>query len=880
MKDQGQLSLARVSFNASRLLIFVLVFGSLGSYLIFKSSAASTANITVSNTNVGTIQTNLSTNLVTWAPLNSTAGAQTKFNALHPPYVRIHLGDDGLPTMPEIQQNQWANNIAGNTESRPFENLDELVSEVYAAGQQPLMNVKFAPDWMWACYPNSIGVNGTQGVGAVKDLTFNTFAQYMARLVDYYNKGTMTTEQGVTINNPSGTAHKITYWELWNEPDLNNETPCAPSNGFGLTYQQYTTMWNAVTAAMLAEDSSLKFVGPATAGAQFGSSQTTGNQYVDYLMTNSVTKPTALSFHGYGYWDNTVSDKWVFDGDNSDPANNCCGGITDFVNGVNGIHSSYPTLPIWLTEVNVNADWGNDTHKRPWSEFAAAWWGAMFAQGAPINVGIIHQYDALDDVQFGLININNGNTFISYHVFALLNQYFPPGSTIISSSSDTSGVLSLAVKTPSGHISVLVVNRQLASNTVVSSCGAGGVPVTVTVNLSGFTAQSATLQQIDKNNVNCTTNTGIAPTVQSVNVAQPMTVTFPGYGIAVFDVTPNTLPPDTTPPVISGVSTTNITTTGATVNWTTDEIADSQVEYGPTTSYGSTTTLNTSLVTSHTVNLAGLSLGTTYHYRVISKDASGNTATGSDNTFSTPSSANLPTVSITAPSNGAYLRGTVAVTANATDDVSVAGVQFQRDGVNLGTEDTASPYTRNWNTVNFTDGSHVLTAIVRDGDGNLVTSSSVTVTVDNTPPTVSVSSPSAGATVSGTANLSASPTDAIGVAGVQFQVDGVNQGTEDTTSPYSLSWNTTGVTNGTHTITAIARDAAGNTTTSAAVTVTVAGGGAIQGDLNSDGHVNITDLSILLSHYGQSATASQGDINSDGTVTILDLSTMLSHYGT
>jgi hypothetical protein len=59
------------------------------------------------------------------------------------------------------------------------------------------------------------------------------------------------------------------------------------------------------------------------------------------------------------------------------------------------------------------------------------------------------------------------------------------------------------------------------------------------------------------------------------------------------------------------------------------------------------------------------------------------------------------------------------------------------------------------------------------------------------------------------------------VAGVQFRLDGANLGAEDTTSPYSVSWNTTTATNGTHTLTAVARDAAGNSTTWAGVTVTV-----------------------------------------------------------
>ena len=236
---------------------------------IFKkdsSFAAGAATVIVSNNSTGTIQTQLSTNNVWAGSVDSAPGGQSKLNALNAPLIRLHVGDDGgAQAMPEIRTNQWAN----TGESQPFQNLDNLVNNVFASGQEPLMNFKFAPDFMWACYPNSVGAsaNQTQGSGAVKDLTFAPFAQYMARIVSYYNKGSMLTETGITITNPIGTSHKITWWELWNEPDLNNETPCAPSTGNGLTYQQYTTMWNAATQAMLAVDPTLKFVGPATAAA-------------------------------------------------------------------------------------------------------------------------------------------------------------------------------------------------------------------------------------------------------------------------------------------------------------------------------------------------------------------------------------------------------------------------------------------------------------------------------------------------------------------------------------------------------------------------------------------------------------------------------------
>src|SRR5439155_3344601 len=73
---------------------------------------------------------------------------------------------------------------------------------------------------------------------------------------------------------------------------------------------------------------------------------------------------------------------------------------------------------------------------------------------------------------------------------------------------------------------------------------------------------------------------------------------------------------DTTPPTISAVASSNITSNGATISWTTNEASDSQVEYGLTTSYGSSSSLNTSLVTSHSTSLSGLLASTLYHYRV------------------------------------------------------------------------------------------------------------------------------------------------------------------------------------------------------------------------------------------------------------------------
>jgi glucose/arabinose dehydrogenase len=97
-------------------------------------------------------------------------------------------------------------------------------------------------------------------------------------------------------------------------------------------------------------------------------------------------------------------------------------------------------------------------------------------------------------------------------------------------------------------------------------------------------------------------------------------------------ITCGTQPPPTT---ISNVQATGITANSATITWTTNNLADSQVNYGTTTSYGSSTPLNSSLVVNHSQQLTGLAGNTTYHYRVRSRDAGGTLVTSSDATLTT-----------------------------------------------------------------------------------------------------------------------------------------------------------------------------------------------------------------------------------------------------
>lgn len=250
------------------------------------------------------------------------------------------------------------------------------------------------------------------------------------------------------------------------------------------------------------------------------------------------------------------------------------------------------------------------------------------------------------------------------------------------------------------------------------------------------------------------------------------------------------------PPVISGISAGSLTASGATITWTTDKSASSTVDYGATTSYGSTNS-DATLRTSHSRALTGLAASTAYHYKVSSTDSAGNTTTSADNTFTTavaaveatatpqptpeasagkatptptaevaatpvatakpptpPLSGGTPTPTPTAladTSNPTVLLRNVptkpvsqpgAITGTVRDDTAVARVQFSTDG------------GRNWLPVNtvstpgvvqtafsFTprvtaDGNYPMLVRAFDTSGNVGVSAPFELIIDQVPPEV------------------------------------------------------------------------------------------------------------------------------------------------
>jgi hypothetical protein len=208
------------------------------------------------------------------------------------------------------------------------------------------------------------------------------------------------------------------------------------------------------------------------------------------------------------------------------------------------------------------------------------------------------------------------------------------------------------------------------------------------------------------------------------------------------------------------------------------------------------------------------------------------------------SSTAAPTVTATSPANGATgVSATVQPTATFSRSMDVATITSSsfvlRDAAGTAVAASVS-YDSATLTARLAPGAALaastaytatLSTAVKAADGTALAAPvswtfTTAAAADTAPPTVAVTSPASGATVGGTVTVSASAADDVGVAGVQFRLDGANLGPEDTSSPYSTAWDTRTFANGSHTLTAIARDGAGNTATAAAVTVSVSNSGS------------------------------------------------------
>jgi glucose/arabinose dehydrogenase/PKD repeat protein/fibronectin type 3 domain-containing protein len=288
--------------------------------------------------------------------------------------------------------------------------------------------------------------------------------------------------------------------------------------------------------------------------------------------------------------------------------------------------------------------------------------------------------------------------------------------------------------------------------------------------------------------------------------------------------------PDTTPPSAPvSLTATAVSSSQINLSWpaSTDNIGVAGYKI-----FRNSVQVGTATTTSY-VDTTGLSPLTTYTYTVAAYDQAGNTSALSPSASATTQGISF-NYSLSNDGNKSVNRGaaTTSMISAALLSGATQAVSFSASGLPSGasasfTPTSCSPGCSTTMTITTAaatpTGSATIT--VTGTAGALVRSTSFTLTVnaaaDTQVPTVSVTAPLQGATVAGTTTVTGSAADNVGVVGVQFLLDGASLGAEDTTAPYSVSWNTTAASSGSHALSAKARDAAGNVGNATAINVVV-----------------------------------------------------------
>jgi hypothetical protein len=180
-----------------------------------------------------------------------------------------------------------------------------------------------------------------------------------------------------------------------------------------------------------------------------------------------------------------------------------------------------------------------------------------------------------------------------------------------------------------------------------------------------------------------------------------------------------------------------------------------------------------------------------------------------------------PTIGFASPAAGASVSNAITVQISASDNIGVSSVSLSIDGISVGT-DAASPYSFAWDTRVVPNGSYTLLATAMDAAGN-TSSASLTVTVSNSlndlsPPSVDITSPGNGSKVSTNVSVYVNASDNVGVAKVELYVDGTLT-SSSSTAPFTTKWNSRKARAGAHNLACKAYDSAGNSSSSAAVSV-------------------------------------------------------------
>ena len=417
------------------------------------------------------------------------SGSAAPLWQLVPRHIRIQPVSQGVPmTAP----GQW-----------DFTDLDAVLVPVLSVGDHsPELQLATAPPFM------------DNAQGNLERSHFQDFAAYCANMVRYYNTGGFNAGGK---HYQSSSAYPIHWWGIFNEP-----------NGNGISAADYVTLYNLVVPAMQAVDPTIKFV-----AIELSDYRGQAQLYVPPFVQGVNTQVDAVATHYYSTCNQQDSDQTVMDS------------IAFFASDVKYIYSvlrTNPALaatPVWITENNENADYdaGNGisacngtpfiSDTRGTSAFFAAWRPYLFSQVAQAGAQSLYHWDYNADQQFGEVDYNTGDTYLSYWVDYYLAHLFaqPPGADILVVHNNNSGALeALAVRNDDGSVVVMLANHHVRS---VNDNNGPGVPHTVNLDLSALGAFSIGTQIT----LDASTDPSKGPVPQQVTPAAHMQIAFKGYGV-------------------------------------------------------------------------------------------------------------------------------------------------------------------------------------------------------------------------------------------------------------------------------------------------------------------------------------------------------------
>ena len=434
--------------------------------------------------------------------------ATVPLDALNPQHLNVQVLERDIP--------QLTRATPTSVGSWDFGFIDGILNPIFTAGDNsPLYQIAMGPVFMYNLNNPQMGF---------RDATYQEFADYCAQLVRYYNTGGFPDGAGIHHVSQYYPNWPITYWGIYNEPNINNFSP-----------EEYVKMYNVVVPQMLSEDPSIKFV--AVELSDWGNEP---QRYLPTFVNNVQAKVDVVATHYYSSCNQRDTDQMLLNT------------VPDFASRVGYIYSqlelnpALANVPVWVTENNVNADWEGGggqsncnpgqpfvTDRRGSSAFFAGWRPWVFSRLAQAGSRALHHWGFHADQQYGEVDGGTAQPYLSYWVDYWLGRYFPspPGSDILQHSVSDSATVEIlpTLRGSDGAIVIMIANHAAASSTDNNGAGA---PRTVRLDLSAL----GLLNWGQQLTLDARTNPAAPPEPQLITPQPQMEITLPGYGVTFLEL--------------------------------------------------------------------------------------------------------------------------------------------------------------------------------------------------------------------------------------------------------------------------------------------------------------------------------------------------------